>query len=117
MTPDLGVVSSSPTLRGRDYLKKKGDCLKNGWGWGAIHHHVRMPGPDSPSELSGSVEERCLEKESPHTYLPPCKQELLLELQKSLRGEGTLRILQVPDGAQEISSNRGQAPSGRWVDS
>ena len=59
------------------------------------------------------MEERCLEKESPHTYLPPCKQELLLELQKSLRGEGTLRILQVPDGAQETSSNRGQAPSGR----
>lgn len=68
----------------------------------------------APRSPSGSVEESCLEKESPGTDLPLCR-PLLLELQKSFHGGGTLCILKVQEGAQETSSNRGQDPSGRWA--
>lgn len=64
---------------------------------------------------SCSVEESCLEKEPSHTYLPLGRPELLLELQKSLHGGGTLSILKGQDGAQETSRNRGEAPSERWA--
>lgn len=78
-----------------------------------IHHNIRMPGPGAPLSPSASVEGSCLENDPP-TYQGPCRQELLLELQESLRGAGTLCILKGQDGAQGTSSNRGQAPSERW---